>query len=129
MHHLEGRKAETRQPLTVAALAVALVVAGGAAPAQDVVKVSPETHAVILDNAHVRVLSVRIKPGEEVAMHSHPPNVVYYLSDARIRLTLSDGKIEDRAVTAGMAVWSDAAVHAAKNVGTSELREVQVELN
>jgi len=79
---------------------VALVVAGGAAPAQDVVKVSPETHAVILDNAHVRVLSVRIKPGEEVAMHSHPPNVVYYLSDARIRLTLSDGKVEDRAVTA-----------------------------
>lgn len=61
-------------------------------------------------------------------MHSHPPNVVYYLSDARIRLTLSDGRVENRTVTAGMAVWSDAAAHAAENIGTSELREVQVEL-
>ena len=114
--------------IMVVAMATILSVATGAALAQDVVKVAPETHVVLLENAEVRVLSVLIKPGEKVAIHSHPRNVVYYLSDARIRLTLPDGRVEDRAVTAGMAVWSDGAVHAVENVGTSELREVQVEL-
>ena len=42
-------------------------------PAQDVVKASPDTHKVILENEHVRVLDVHAKPGEKVAMHSHPP--------------------------------------------------------
>src|SRR5215468_5449577 len=75
------------------------------APAQDVVTVSPETHTVILENPEVRVLSVRLQPGEKVAMHSHPHNVVYYLSDAKIRLTTTDGRVEDRTVKAGTAAW------------------------
>ena len=105
-----------------------MLLLGTPAPAQDVVKVSPETHVVVLDNAQVRVLRVLIKPGEKVAMHSHPPNVVYYLSDAKIRLSLSDGRVEDRTVKAGMAVWSDGALHAAENMGATELNEVQIEL-
>lgn len=46
--------------------------APGSGPAQDVPKVSPETHQVILDNEHARVFDVHVKPGEKVAMHSHP---------------------------------------------------------
>ena len=37
---------------------------------QDVVKVSPETHTVLLENERVRVLDVYAKPGEKVGMHS-----------------------------------------------------------
>ena len=96
--------------------------------AQDVVKVSPETHAVLLDNADVRVLDVRIKPGEKVAMHSHPHNVIYYLTDGILRLTSADGKTEDRRVKAGTVVWSEASKHAAENIGPAEFREVQIEL-
>lgn len=70
------------------------LVAAGTAPAQDVVKISPETHTVLLENGQVRVLGVRVKPGEKVAMHSHPANVVYYLSDAKIKLTRPDRKTE-----------------------------------
>jgi quercetin dioxygenase-like cupin family protein len=51
--------------------------------AQDVTKVAggPETHKVILDNDQVRVLDARIQPGQKLAMHSHPANVVYYVTD------------------------------------------------
>ena len=107
---------------------VLLGVAGGQALTQDVMKVSPETHSVLLENAHVRVLSVVIKPGEEIGMHSHPANVAYYLSDATLRITGADGKVESRSAKTGMAAWSDGAVHTVKNVGTTELREVQIEL-
>lgn len=108
---------------TVLLLSVAVT-----APAQDVVKVSPETHKVLLENDQVRVLGVRIKPGETVGMHSHPTNVIYYLSDGKLKLTYPDGKTEEREVKAGAAVWSDAATHAAENVGTADFNEVQIEL-
>ena len=40
----------------------------------------------------------------------------------------ADGKVETRSAKAGMAAWSDGAVHTVKNVGTTDLREVQIEL-
>ena len=62
--------------------------------AQDVVKVSPETHTVLLESDRVRVLDVRIKPSERVAMHSHPPSVIHYLSDGSLKVTSADGRAE-----------------------------------
>jgi len=81
--------------------------------------VSPETHKVLLENERVRVLGVRVKPGEKIGMHSHPANVVYFLTDGTIRFTYPDGKIEERQIKA--------TTHAAENVGAAEFQEVQIE--
>jgi quercetin dioxygenase-like cupin family protein len=113
------------KPLVIAFL---LMAAAMSAKAQDVVKVSPETHGVLLENAQVRVLDVHVKPGEKVAMHSHPVGILYYLSDAKLKITYPDGTSAERAVKAGTAVWSDAVTHAAENIGATELHEVQTEL-
>jgi quercetin dioxygenase-like cupin family protein len=78
------------------------VVLSAIAAAQDVVKVSPETHKVLLENARIRVLDVHVKPGEHVAMHSHPAGILYYLSDA--------------------------TTHAVQNIGATELHEVHTEM-
>lgn len=107
---------------------VLTVVGAASASGQDVVKVSPETHRVLLENDRVRVLDVQLKPGEQVAMHSHPAGILYYLSDATLKITYRDGKSETRNVKAGTAVWSKAVTHAAENVGPTTLNEVQTEL-
>jgi hypothetical protein len=70
------------------------------ASAQDVVGVLPETHKVLLKNSQVRVLDVHVKPGEKVAMHSHPASILYYLSDAKLQITCPDGRVERRKVKA-----------------------------
>ena|SRR5271157_1422608 len=106
------------------------VVTGTALLAQDVTTVAggTETHKVLLDNANVRVLDVRLPPGQKVAMHSHPANVTYFLTDAKFKLTSPDGKTEERDSKAGQARWSEAVTHAIENVGTSEVHLVQTEL-
>src|SRR5467141_394484 len=104
------------------------VVLSPIAAAQDVVKVSPETHKVLLENVRIRVLDVHVKPGEHVAMHSHPAGILYYLSDAKLRITYPDGRTEERSVKAGTAVWSEAVTHAVENVGANEFHEVHTEL-
>jgi len=103
-----------------------LLVAAATALAQDVVKVSPETHRVLLENAQVRVLDVQVKPGEKVGMHSHPAGIPYYLSDARLKITYPDGKTEERDVKAGTAVWSEAVTHAAENIGALSCWTIQL---
>src|SRR6478672_613616 len=94
----------------------------------DVVKISPETHKVLLENERARVLDVHAKPGEKVAMHSHPASILYYLTDGKLRITYPDGRTEERTVKAGTAVWSEPVTHAVENVGVNELNELHTEL-
>jgi quercetin dioxygenase-like cupin family protein len=111
-------------------LACVLCLAVSTALAQDVMTVAggPETHKVVLDNDQVRVLDVRIQPGQKVAMHSHPANVVYYVSDAKVKVTSADGKTAVSEVKAGTTVWNQPLTHAVENAGTAEFHLVQVEM-
>jgi quercetin dioxygenase-like cupin family protein len=108
--------------------AVVLSFALGALYAQDVMKVGADTHSVLLENDNVRVLKVSIKPGGKVPMHSHTHNVAYYLSDAKVKITMPDGKTAERELKAGTSSWSEAVTHAVENVGSTELQEIQIEL-
>jgi beta-alanine degradation protein BauB len=119
-----ARRMLMKMPLTT----LLLFVAAATALAQDVVRVSPETHRVLLENAQARVLDVHVKPGEKVGMHSHPASILYYLTDAKLKITYPDGKTEERDVKAGTAVASDAVTHTAENIGATELHEVHTEL-
>ena len=119
-----------RRLLSILFATSALFFVTGTALAQDVTTVAggKETHKVLIDNADVRVLDVRLPPGQKVAMHSHPANVTYFLTDAKFKVTSSDGKTVERDSQAGQARWSDAVTHAIENVGTNEVHLVQTEL-
>lgn len=108
--------------------ASALYAATRPAPSQDVVKVAGDSHRVIFENEHVRVIAVDMKPGQIAPMHSHPDSVSYFLTDGKLKVTLPDGKSIERTPKAGNAGWSDAVTHEAQNIGTTEFQQVQIEL-
>jgi quercetin dioxygenase-like cupin family protein len=88
-----------------------------------------ETHKVLLENDQLRMLDVREQPGQKIAMHSHPPNTVYYLTDCKFRLTGPDGKSQIVEPKAGTAIFRPGETkHAVENLGTSECHLVQTEL-
>jgi len=111
----------------VGALFTAVLSVVALVPAQDVMKVS-ETHKVLLENEHVRVLDFHVKPGEKVGVHSHPASVVYYLTDAKVKYTYPDGRTEERTVKAGTAFWIEAVRHGVENVGSNEFHGLHIEL-
>src|ERR1700745_2491290 len=78
---------------------------------QDVRKVASDTNRGLLENANVRVLDVRLKPGEKIVMHSHPASVVYFLTDAKFKFTFPDGKTQEAEGKAGTAIWRGAVTH------------------
>ncbi len=96
--------------------------------AQDVMKVAPESHKVLLENDRVRVLEYRIKPGKKDATHSHPDYIVYALTPGKFKFTLPDGKTFDREAKAGEVLFIEAETHATENVGSTEAHGLLIEL-
>ena len=74
------------------------------------------------------MLEYHLKPGEKEPMHSHPRGFVYYLADAKVRVSFPDGKSEESELKAGEAHWRDALSHAVENIGKTEAHAVALEL-
>ena len=108
--------------------ALVLVFAAGTAMAQDPVKVAPNNFKVLLENDHVRVLEFHSKPGEKIAMHSHPAYITYNFSAGKTKFISPDGKTEERESQADQAAWREAETHASEYVGTGEAHALLVEL-
>ena len=83
---------------------------------------------VLLENDRVRVQEHFLKPGEKIAMHSHPDKVIYALNDWKVRETLADGTTRVVEGKAGTARWGKATQHAVENIGTTEVRNIVIEL-
>jgi TonB family protein len=96
--------------------------------AQDPVKVDPKHYKVEFENANVRVLRVKIGPGEKSIMHQHPNAVAVFQSSGKGKFTFPDGKTEERDIVAGQAIWTPATIHLPENIGSTEFEVILVEL-
>lgn len=121
-------KKSTHQGWTWMCLLFALGLATTMVMAQDPLEVAPESYTRILENARVRVCNVRLKPGDEIGMHSHTDHLVYFLTSGQLETTLPDGTAKELNCVAGTALWSLGGRHTTENVGATEIRELDVEL-
>ncbi len=94
----------------------------------DAVTVAPHVYKVLVDNAKVRVLESRMKPGEKTSMHSHPAVVAYAVNDGKYKFTSPDGQSMEIEMSAGQAMDMDSMEHATENVGSTEGVALLIEL-
>jgi hypothetical protein len=106
--------------------------AAPALPDTDPVKLHDPNMTVALENAYVRVLSVRIPPGEREPWHTHTwPAVVVYFGLPPSERETADGKKTPRAELKELQVSYDAnsqPMHSIKNLGTVTYQAYRVEL-
>jgi quercetin dioxygenase-like cupin family protein len=101
----------------------------------DAVLAAPQYHAVILENAQVRVLDTVIPCGHKVPLHTHRWPAVTYLvawSDC-VRRDRTDAVLYDSrssgAVEEGTAFWVEPMTeHTLENVGEGDLHVITVEM-
>lgn len=95
----------------------------------DVMKAASSAYGLLLENDSVRVMEVRLKPGQKAVMHNHPNNhVVYVKNDARFKLSFPDGKDAVFDLKAGQVLWLEAGPHETENVGSTDGYNVVVEV-
>ena len=93
----------------------------------DPLRAASNAYKFIMENDRVRVLEVTIKKGDKAAMHHHPDHVVYVLKGGKATLT-SEDKTDTLDLKAGQAVFMNAQDHEVKNIGSTEIDLLVVEL-
>ncbi len=107
----------------------ALMIATKTSMAQDPIKVSPNTHKLLLENDQVRVIEYRSQPGEKSPMHFLSDAVIYRLSPSyKLKITLPDGKTKVIEGKAGDVRWVEEGMGKEENVGNTEAHAIIVEL-
>lgn len=94
----------------------------------DPYEVGKQYYTLLLENDRVRVSDAKFKPGDKMAMHSHPDHFVYVLSGGRVKFDYPDGTMKEVDLAAGQVVWSEAESHATENIGDTDLDVLVVEL-
>jgi hypothetical protein len=102
----------------------------------DALTAAPEHHRLVFENERVRVLEVRIGPGEIVPLHTHRWPAVLYLQGWSEHVRQDDsGKVifdSQEAISPPRipsAVWCEPlSPHSVENVGATELLVLSIEL-
>ena len=96
---------------------------------QDVITAASKAYRLLLENDKVRVMEVRLKPGQKAPMHNHPNNhVIYVMKDTKFKLSFPDGKSKEVDLKSGKVLWMEAGDHETENIGTSEGHNLVIEL-
>jgi len=61
-------------------------------------------------------------------MHRNPENVNYILKPGTLRLTSTDGTVQDVELTEGQVTPAPVGSHAVENIGDTEVQTIGVEL-
>ena len=95
----------------------------------DPLKVCPDTHKLLFENAVVRVIEAKVPPGQTEPKHSHPRGITVYLADYDVETkTLPDNKVSQAQRKFGTVSWSEAVVHEVKNAGKTNSHAIRIEL-
>ncbi|WP_276503272.1 cupin domain-containing protein [Terrimonas pollutisoli] len=95
----------------------------------DATKVAPTLYKLKNDTLGIRVLEISYKPGQSSAMHSHPDNALYVIEGGKGEFTGKDGTKNVMEFKKGMTAIGAADTHSVKNVGTTTLKAILVEVN
>jgi hypothetical protein len=115
----------------LALLAIFGIAGGRDASAQDASKVNPRAYRIAFENERLRVLEYRSRPGLGVCgqgKHSHPAHLSMLSTDAKVKVTLEDGKFVVAEGKAGEMFWSPAEVHTTENISGHAVRSYIIEI-
>jgi predicted metal-dependent enzyme (double-stranded beta helix superfamily) len=95
----------------------------------DPLVVCKDTQKVVLDNEYVRVTTEHLPPGAAQPRHQHGRGVLITLAGTTIEsVVYPSGARGQRTLIAGEVGWREPVIHEVKNVGTTELSTIRIEL-
>ena len=102
---------------------------GGAALAQELSKVDP-THVVVkVDNDTLQVTEITLKPGEKLALHTHPAYTLYTIQGGTVRIAFEGGKTEEQVWDRGAVLYGEPeGPHTTENIGKTTIKVLLVEV-
>ncbi len=93
----------------------------------DPVEVSPNNYKVVSEDERFRVLEMNLPAGQKDEVHSHPSEVVYFITGGKAKIHLPDGQVVEADIPDGHVMSNEAWTHQVENVGSSDIKAIIVE--
>ena len=96
----------------------------------DAAEIAPDAYTVVLENDAVRILELRMEPGETTEPHGHPDMVVVMVEGGTFRFggPHSSSTPADLEIPSGTVSFQPADEHTTENIGTSSVHGFLIEL-
>jgi quercetin dioxygenase-like cupin family protein len=118
-----------KKNLTLLIVALAAFTSGALVTKQGILySQDSERLTVKFENDRVRVLELRLKPGEGEGFHYHPQYLLYAITNYRVKNTAADGTSKVFERKAGDLMWGEPITHKGENIGDTEVHALIVEL-
>jgi quercetin dioxygenase-like cupin family protein len=83
----------------------------------------------LLENDKVKIVEMRIAPGELMPMHTHGRYIAYTMNPAKVRFTLPDGTTSEQEFQKGVVRYAEPGVtHSIENIGSTDVINLDIEL-
>ncbi len=90
----------------------------------DPTKVSSDNYKLLYEDDDVRLLEMNLKAGESDNEHSHPDELVYFLSGGKAKVHLPGGETADAELPDGFVMPHEPWTHRVENTGTTDIRTI-----
>ena len=94
----------------------------------DPVEASPANYKLLVENDRARLLEMTVKAGEKDEVHSHPSEIVYFVSGGKARVQLPDGREHGGRVPDGGVMEHGEWTHQVENIGDTDIHAIIFEL-
>ncbi len=101
---------------------------GTMVPVRDVVEAAPDIYKSLFENDRVRVLEIRMKPGQESPVRYHPSMVIYALAHSKVRFDYADGTSAVLDMQPNQVWWMEENTQVVHNLLDTEAHVINVEL-
>ncbi|HVE61957.1 MAG TPA: cupin domain-containing protein [Chitinophagaceae bacterium] len=91
-------------------------------PAMDPLTVEAPFARKLGDTLDIKMYEVTLKPGDSVALHTHPDHTLYVVQGGKIIITPQGGQGQEMDVQAGMGMILPAQTHSGKNIGKTTVK-------
>jgi mannose-6-phosphate isomerase-like protein (cupin superfamily) len=90
----------------------------------DPTEVSPANYKTVWEEGDRRVVEMTLPAGTSDITHSHPNEVVYFITGGKVKVHLEDGGVMEAEFPDGFVLPHEAWTHKVENVGTTDIKAI-----
>ena len=90
----------------------------------DPVKAAPDNYKLLFEYDTRRILEMSLKAGQKDNEHSHPSEVVFFISGGSARISMPDGQSMEAEIPDGHVMAHDAWTHTVENTGDKDIKAI-----
>ncbi len=90
----------------------------------DPIEASPANYKLLLEDGNRRLVEMTLKAGESDIEHSHPGELVYFITGGKIKVHLPGGESMEVELPDGATMAHEAWTHTVENIGTTDVHAI-----